>query len=142
MVFTSLIKYFYIRAVEEAGSIEAVDESLYRYPGRLPDTRESGIIFLADRVEAACRTIETPSLKLYREMIQTLVNDAIAEGQLEQCPLTIKEIYTIIDIFTKTMLDIQHHRITYPKMPNSEDENSSGIITLEVPNPLRKGTSP
>ena len=70
-------------------------------------------------------------------MIQTLVNDAIAEGQLELCPLTIKEIYTIIDVFTKTMLDIQHHRITYPKMPGVEEEDP-GIITLEVQNPLRK----
>jgi putative nucleotidyltransferase with HDIG domain len=130
---TSLIKYFYVRAVEEAGSKEEVDESLYRYQGRLPDTRESGIIFLADRVEAACRSLKEPSRKAYREMIQVLVNGAIAEGQLEKCPLTIQEIYTIIRVFTETIVDIQHQRIEYPKLP----EDSEVVITLEVPNPLQ-----
>ena len=131
---TSLIKYFYVRAVEEAGGKENVDETLYRYQGRLPDTRESGIIFLADRVEAACRSLKEPSRKAYREMIQKLVNAAIAEGQLEQCPLTIQEIYTIIRVFTETMVDIQHHRIEYPKLPEEKEET----ITLEVPNPLHE----
>jgi putative nucleotidyltransferase with HDIG domain len=131
---TSLIKYFYVRAVEEAGSKEDVDETLYRYQGRLPDTRESGIIFLADRVEAACRSLKDPSINAYRGMIQNLVNGAIAEGQLEECPLTIQEIYTIIRVFTETIVDIQHHRIEYPKLP----EESEVVITLEVPNPLRE----
>ena len=67
-------------------------------------------------------------------MIQKLVNAAIAEGQLEQCPLTIQEIYTIIRIFTETMVDIQHHRIEYPKLPEEKEET----ITLEVPNPLHE----
>ena len=130
---TSLIKFFYVRAVEEAGSKEAVDESLYRYQGRLPDTRESGIIFLADRVEAACRSLKEPSRQAYRNMIQKMVNDAIAAGQLEKSPLTIQEIYTIIRVFTDTMVDIQHHRIEYPNLP----EDSEDAITIEVPNPLR-----
>jgi cyclic-di-AMP phosphodiesterase PgpH len=132
---TSLIKYFYVRAVEEAGSKEKVDETLYRYQGRLPDTRESGIIFLADRVEAACRSLKEPSRKAYRDMTQKLVNAAIAEGQLEQCPLTIQEIYTIIRVFTETMVDIQHHRIEYPNLPEEKKEET---ITLEVPNPLHE----
>jgi membrane-associated HD superfamily phosphohydrolase len=66
-------------------------------------------------------------------MIQVLVNGAIAEGQLEKCPLTIQEIYTIIRVFTETIVDIQHQRIEYPKLP----EDSEVVITLEVPNPLQ-----
>ena len=120
--------------MEEAGGKDKVDEAAYRYKGRLPSTRESGIIFLADRIEAACRSLKEPSRKAYREMIQKLVNASIAEGQLEQCPLTIQEIYTIIRVFTETMADIQHHRIEYPKLPDEQEET----ITLEVPNPLHE----
>ena len=68
-------------------------------------------------------------------MTQKLVNAAIAEGQLEQCPLTIQEIYTIIRVFTETMVDIQHHRIEYPNLPEEKKEET---ITLEVPNPLHE----
>ena len=55
---TGIIQYFYAKAVEEAGEGMVVDPDDFRYPGELPSTREAGIIFLADRVEAACRTLK------------------------------------------------------------------------------------
>ena len=138
---TSLIKYFYVKAVEQAVDGELVDEIDFRYNGRRPNTRESGIIFLADRVEAACRTLKNPSAEDYRAKIQELVNGALLEGQLEDCPLTLKEIYTIIDSFVETLLSINHHRIEYPKMPTDKNSGQSispsVVITLEQPNPLR-----
>jgi cyclic-di-AMP phosphodiesterase PgpH len=134
---TSLVKYFYVRALEQAAPDEVVDEADFRYPGKRPNTREAGIIFLADRVEAACRTLKDPSPQDFRSMIQDLVNSAVAEGQLVECPLTIKEIYTVIDSFTETLVSVYHHRIEYPKMPDLPPP--SAIITLEAPNPLRDG---
>lgn len=137
---SSLVKYFYIKALEQAGEDEEVLESDFRYQGKRPNSRESGIIFLSDRVEAACRTLKRPSAKDYREKIQELVNGALIEGQLEECPLTLKEIYTIIDSFVETLLSFNHHRIEYPKMPTDKKGTipipSSVVITLEQPNPL------
>ena len=144
---TSLIKYFYVRALEQAAEGETVDENDFRYPGKRPTTREAGIIFLADRVEAACRSIKNPSAQNFRTMIQKLVNDAITDGQLEECPLTVKELYTIVAVFTTTLQGIHHHRIEYPLLPardtggsqgdRAASEASSGaIITLEMDNPL------
>jgi cyclic-di-AMP phosphodiesterase PgpH len=133
---TGIIQYFYAKAVEQAGEDMQVDPDDFRYPGQLPDTREAGIIFLADRVEAACRTLKDPTAESIRAMIQKLVNSAVTDGQLEQCPLTISELYTVIDTFTQTLLGIYHHRIEYPGMPvlppKGDQTGKSSIITLDV----------
>ena len=131
---SSLMKYFYIRALENAVEGEVVDENDFRYNGRRPNTREAGIIFLADRVEAACRTLKEPSQEDFAQMISQLVNSAITEGQFEECPLTLRELYIIMDVFTTTMTNMYHHRIEYPKMPS--EVPSSAVITLEAANPL------
>ena len=132
---TSLMKYFYVRALENAVEGEVVNEEDFRYSGRRPNTREAGIIFLADRVEAACRTLKEPSQEDFAKMISTLVNSAITEGQFEECPLTLRELYIIMDVFTTTMTSMYHHRIEYPKMP--DEVPSSALITLESTNPLK-----
>ena len=137
---TGLIKYFYIKALELVDSPEEIDERNYRYNGKRPDSKEMGIIFLADRVEAACRTLKEPRFDDFREMIQTLVNSALTDGQLEECPLTIKELYIIMDVFAKTMTGIYHHRIEYPSLPQAlQRQKKTGItsvITLETQNPF------
>ena len=132
---TSLMKYFYVKALENAVDGEVVDEADFRYNGKRPSTREAGIIFLADRVEAACRTLKNPTPADYQNMITKLVNSAITEEQFEECPLTLKELYIIMDVFTTTMTNMYHQRIEYPKMP-TKTERGSTVITLETPNPL------
>jgi len=133
---TGIIQYFYAKAVEQAGEDMRVDPDDFRYPGELPNTREAGIIFLADRAEAACRTLKDPTAESIRAMIQKLVNSAVMDGQLEKCPLTISELYTVIDTFTQTLLGIYHHRIEYPGMPvlppKGDQTAQSSIITLDV----------
>jgi len=137
---TGIIEYFYAKALEQAGPDVEVDPSHYRYPGELPDTRETGIIFLADRVEAACRSLQDPTQETIRAMIQKLVNNAVMDGQLEHCPLTIRELYTVVDTFANTLLGIYHHRIEYPGVPvqppSTDQVPGQGIITLDVANPL------
>lgn len=132
---TSLMKYFYVKALENAVNGEVVDEADFRYNGKRPSTREAGIIFLADRVEAACRTLKNPTTADYQNMITKLVNSAITEEQFEECPLTLKELYIIMDVFTTTMTNMYHQRIEYPKMPTKKQVGST-VITLETPNPL------
>ncbi len=143
---SGLIQYFYAKAVEQAGPGEVVDEADFRYPGQPPNSRETGIMMLADKVEAACRTLKDKSPENIRALIQRLVNGAILDGQLEHCPLTVKELYTIVDAFTNTLMGIYHHRIEYPGVPKRRpesmvDEAPTGpIITLEMAsNPLKSG---
>jgi len=140
---TGLIQYFYAMEMRRVGPNEEVEEGDFRYPGRKPDTREAGIIMLADKVEAATRTLKDKSPENLRGLIQKLVNATLMDGQLELCPLTIKDLYTIIDSFTETLLGIYHHRIDYPGVPvradprpTTGDRPSGPIITLEIQNPL------
>jgi cyclic-di-AMP phosphodiesterase PgpH len=139
---TGLIPYFHNRAREQAEG-GPVDESLFRYPGPKPNTREAGIIMLADKVEAACRTIKEPSEERMRAMIQAIVNQVMGDGQLEECPITVRELYQIANAFVAVLLGIYHHRIEYPatkaissgggKLPAVTRQ---GTITLEIQNPL------
>ena len=141
---TGIIQYFYAKALEQAGPGVEVNPADYRYPGKRPSTREAGIIFLADRVEAACRTLQDPTQETIRALIQKLVNSAVMDGQLEHCPLTIRELYTVVDAFTNTLLGIYHHRIEYPGLPvqppSSSQVPAAGIITLDVASPLGEET--
>jgi hypothetical protein len=145
---TGLIRFFYAKALEQAEPGQEVDEADYRYPGQCPTTREAGIIMLADRVEAACRTLKDPSRDNIRKLIQELVNGAVVDGQLMDCPLTVRELYTIVDAFTNTLLGIYHHRIEYPGLPQlppnvtNKASQTGPIITLEIPNPLNEEEEP
>lgn len=141
---TGIIQYFYARAKELAGPDEVVDERLFRYPGPKPDSREAGVIMLADKVEAACRTIKEPNEERIRAMIQQIVNSVMTDGQFERCPLTLKELYEIADTFTTVLLGIYHHRIEYPATKAISSGSGrfipvpkQGTITLEIMNPLR-----
>ncbi len=139
---SGLIPYFHNRAREQAQG-QPVDEALFRYPGPKPNTREAGIIMLADKVEAACRTIKEPSEERMRAMIQAIINAVMADGQLEECPLTVRELYQVANAFVAVLLGIYHHRIEYPatraissgagKLPPVPRQ---GTITLEIQNPL------
>ncbi len=140
---TGIIQYFYARAKEQAGPDDEIDEAAFRYPGPKPDSREAGVIMLADKVEAACRTIKDPSEARIRAMIQQIVNSVMMDGQLEECPLTLKELYKIADSFTMVLLGIYHHRIEYPSTAAISSGKGrfvpvpkQGTITLEIMNPL------
>lgn len=141
---TGIIQYFYNKAQQQAGPGVAVDEAPFRYPGPKPDSREAGVIMLADKVEAACRTIQEPTEARIRAMIQQILNSVMADGQFDSCPLTVKELYIIADVFTNVLLGIYHHRIEYPQTAAISSGRGKlapvprqGTITLEVMNPLR-----
>ncbi|NOY26879.1 MAG: HDIG domain-containing protein [Oligoflexia bacterium] len=137
---TSLIKYFYAKALEQAQPDEDIDAAEFRYPGPIPDTKEAGIMLLADRCEAACRTLHNPVADSIRALVQKLVNDAVTDRQLEHCPLTVHQLYRIVDSFTETLLGIYHQRIEYPGLPANVAPqpvvDTGSIITLEIQNPL------
>ncbi|MEZ4319156.1 MAG: HDIG domain-containing protein [Myxococcota bacterium] len=137
---TGILQYFYAKAAEQSPE---VSESPFRYPGPKPDTREAGIIMLADKVEAATRTIRSPTEENIRAMISRIVSSVMADGQFSECPLTFQEIHTIADTFVTVLLGIYHQRIEYPQtaeISNGGDSSTgrpaptrtAGLITLEL----------
>ncbi len=112
---TTLVKYFYYTMKNNSENPEAVKEEDYRYPGPIPNSKEAGIIMLADSVEAAVRSIKEPSEDKIKEMINNIISDKLSCGQLNDCNLTIKDIEKIKKCFLTALNGIYHHRIVYPK---------------------------
>ncbi len=109
---TSLIQFFYHRALEQEE--DEVSKEEFTYPGPRPQTREAGICMLGDAVEAASRTLEDPSPKKIRERVTDIVYEKFEEGQLNECDLTLKDLDTIVETFTRVLGSVYHHRIEYP----------------------------
>lgn len=123
---TRLIHFFYNKAQEaarEAGR-DAPDAEAFRYPGPKPQTREAGLIMLADTVEAASRTLENPTPARLQGVVQSQINKVFAEGQLDECELTLKDLHKIAKIFNKSLTGIFHHRVDYPKTENGSSKQS------------------
>ncbi len=115
---TSLISYFYEKAKEQAERSEKarpVNEADFRYPGPKPQTKEAGLVMLADSVEAACRSLSEPTPARIKGMVQNIINKIFADGQLDECELTLKDLNNIAKSFNKTLSGIFHHRIEYPE---------------------------
>ncbi|MDI7261362.1 MAG: HDIG domain-containing protein [Thermodesulfobacteriota bacterium] len=118
---TSLISYFYQKAKEkENPEMDSMDEMDFRYPGPKPQTKEAGIVMLADAVEAASRTLSEPTPSRIRGLVQRIVNNIFLDGQLEECELTLKDLQKIEESFSRILTAIFHQRIDYPLLPSPE----------------------
>jgi hypothetical protein len=112
---TSVIAYFYQKAVEAHGSDQSVvKEEDYRYPGPKPQTKEAGLVLLADMVEAASRTLQDPTPARVQGTVQKIINKAFSDGQLDNCELTLRDLHQIAKSFNKILNGIFHQRIEYP----------------------------
>jgi putative nucleotidyltransferase with HDIG domain len=110
---TNLIKFFYTKAKESADEGE-VSESNFRYPGPKPQTRESGIVMLADAVEAGTRSLKEPSMSRIRSMVTAFTNERLLDNELDECPLTIRDLKVINESFVNILAGMYHGRIEYP----------------------------
>ncbi len=119
---TSRMEYFYHKAKEMSGDKEP-DDADFRYPGPKPQSKETAIAMLADGIEAAVRSLKNPIPGKIRQMVNELVNKKFAEGELEQCDLTLKDLQVIKEAFIPILLGIHHHRIEYPKDENSGNDD-------------------
>jgi putative nucleotidyltransferase with HDIG domain len=109
---TSLIRFFYDKAtLEKPDSRINIDD--FRYPGPRPQTREAGLVMLADVLEAASRTLDNPTPSRIQGLVRNLINQVFADGQLDHCELTLKDLHLIANSFTKILNGIHHHRIEY-----------------------------
>jgi putative nucleotidyltransferase with HDIG domain len=114
---TSVIRYFYEKAKELADPEKGdmVAEHDYRYPGPKPQTREAGILMLADSVEAASRTLFDTSPARVQQLVQRIINNYFRDGQLDECSLTLRDLHAIAKTFIDTLSAIRHERIDYPE---------------------------
>ena len=146
---TSLTSNFYQKAKgmenPEMGSLNEAD---FRYPGPKPQTKEAGIVMLADAVEAASRTLSEPTPSRIRSLVQRIINDIFLDGQLEECELTLRDLHQIEESFTRILTAIFHQRIEYSlpatapsiKKRNNEDLDSKSAKTYPFrPKKNKKG---
>lgn len=114
---TRLIKFFYNKAKElEDPEVHSVDEKDFRYPGPKPQTKEAGLVMLADAVEAATRTIQDPTPARIKNMVDKIIADIFMDGQLDECELTLKDLNEISGSFNRILNGIFHARIDYPEV--------------------------
>lgn len=111
---TSLVKYFYLTVKNASEDPDSIKEEDFRYPGPIPNSKESAIIMLADGVEAAVRSISNPTKGKIEEMVNNIIKGRLAEGQLDDCDLTLKDLNKIRKSFLKVLSGIYHQRIEYP----------------------------
>jgi putative nucleotidyltransferase with HDIG domain len=113
---TSLIRYFYDRAKQLKGE-DKVTIADFRYPGPRPQTREAGLVMVADVVESASKTLENPTPARIQGLVQNLMNNIFSDGQLNDCELTLKDLNNIAKSFNTILNGIYHHRIEYSDIP-------------------------
>ncbi len=123
---TSLIKYFYQKSLKSGN--DKVAEADFRYPGPKPQTREAGIVMLADVVEAAVRALERPTPARIQGRVKELINDIFADGQLEECELTLKDLHQIAKSFNNILTSIYHSRIEYTDKSQEKKKEKNGAI--------------
>lgn len=135
---TSLVYFFYRRALEQKNEIlrlveqdkareddvPEVTEDGFRYPGPKPQSKEAAIISLADSIESASRTVGKPTPARVEQLVDDIVRNRVLDGQLDECDLTLHQIAQIKDSFVKTLLSMMHSRIRYPK-EHTEDTAES-----------------
>ena len=113
------VAFFYHKATQQADG-QAVDIADFRYDGQRPRTKESAIIMLADTVEAAVRSMPDPTPDTIRAFIAKLVKGKLEDGQLDDAPLTLRDISLISDAFATVLNGVFHERIEYPTIsPNA-----------------------
>ncbi len=136
---TSMVSFFYRRAIDQQqgvrdrgendeaneDDIPEVSEKNFRYPGPLPQFKESGIISLADAIESASRTLQKPTPGKITQLVDEIINNRIIEGQLKDCDLTLREITVMGESFKSTLRSMFHNRITYPKDESEIEGNAS-----------------
>ncbi len=110
---TSIIHYFYQKALAD-GVVNEVGEDTYRYPGPRPQTREVALVMLADSVEGATRAIDEHTPTRIDEVVRKIINNKFIDGQLDECNLTLREIETICESFSRTLSAMYHVRVKYP----------------------------
>ena len=112
---TSLVRYFY-NTYCNAHPGEEVDETLFRYPGSKPTTKEGAILMIADAIEARSRSLSEFTEKAITEAVNQMIDSQIADGQFAETPLSFKDVEDMRKVFISRLIAMNHHRISYPTL--------------------------
>ena len=155
---TGLIHYFYNQAQKQCdvsahndqhpdetatpSNDECVDESTYRYGGPKPQFKESAIIFFADAIEAASRALPKLNAQSLEELIDTIFEDRLEDGQLDDTPMTFQEIAEIKKSFIFTLLNMAHARTQYPNLKERHKKEHKAPAPAPSTSGLKQTSSP
>ena len=138
---TSLVFYFFKKAIDQQtaatseGKIASmheedlpeVSESSFRYGGPKPQTRESAIISMADAIESAARSLERVSKQKIEQLITDIIRKRVADGQLDDCDLTFRDLQSVAESFRHTLSSMMHSRVAYPDEKDTKTKRGSGL---------------
>ncbi len=128
------VMFFYHKALQMADG-KHVDINDFRYAGPKPQTKEASIVMLADTIEAAVRSMKDPTPKGIDQFIERLIRGKLEDGQLSDCPLSLRDIDQICSAFSGILKGVYHERIEYPKVQQfaikneckpAEEKNEAG----------------
>lgn len=119
---TSLVSFFFHRALEDARDEKTVNEEDFRYEGPKPQTREAALVMMADSVEAAVRALQKPTPGRIEGLVRRIIKEKLHDGQLDECDLTFKDLDVIANAFVRVLSGIFHARVEYPETVIKEIE--------------------
>ena len=129
---STVMSFFYRKAVDKNGEEETSEED-YRYPGPRPQSKEAAIVMLADTVEAAARALKEPTHSRLKGLVEDLVDARFQEGQLDESPLTLKDLQKIKESFLMVLAGIFHARVEYPEKDDRDDKKERKENPSPVP---------
>jgi membrane-associated HD superfamily phosphohydrolase len=112
-----LVEYFYREAArrsEEDPNRESVSDKDFRYPGPKPQTLEAAVLMLADTVESASRTLVDPTPARISNLVDSIAQKKVADGQFDECGLTFSQLHRVRQSLVKSLTAIYHARVKYP----------------------------
>jgi putative nucleotidyltransferase with HDIG domain len=130
---TTRMSFFFDKALKQAAARknpkDIVREEDFRYPGPKPQSKETGIVMLADSVEASTRSIKEMTSQKLEFAIENMIKQRFVEGQLDECELTLRDLTKIKEAFLKILTGIHHQRIAYPEQEKLESKAIEESIT-------------
>lgn len=134
---TRLVAYFYRKAAEDDPDI---DPARFQYPGPRPQSKETAIVMLADSTEAVVRSSPDRSPPRIDALVEEVIAERVAEGQMDECDLTLRDLRTVADSFKQTMRAVYHPRVQYPEP--TEAETRRRVLRLPLISGANGGGSP
>ncbi len=136
---TMHVGFFYEKALRQKNIKGEVNEDDFRYPGPKPNTKETGIVMLADGVEASTRAIAEPTPEKIEANIDSLIKLRLLQGELDECNLTLRDLNSIKESFLKILIGIHHSRLRYPEQAT---ESESLVDLEEIPQSAKRIRTP
>lgn len=128
---TTLVSYFYHAAKQkqEANDQPAPDEFEFRYPGPKPHTKEAAILMLCDGVESAARTLDDPTSVRIEQLVHSIANKRLMDGQFDECSMTLQDLHKIENSLIKTLCAMHHSRVKYPSDERGEEAEQTQVAS-------------